>query len=199
MWLDEAEPTPFRSVVHRLVNPTNFNASLSELVEPDDIGALLAFVGTQTDNAEKAIRASFAPSLGYETPYPKRRFGDGTYPVLYTALELETAAAEVMHWARPSSWIFYCHCEMQYSGMTFDLVGLEVHYPGLISDDYRYCWMIGSLARERADACRVVSARKSGGINLPIFTEHTVRDVLLHGLLKLAGTVENISIERFPP
>lgn len=32
----------------------------------------------------------------------KRRFSDGTYPVFYSALSLETASAEVAYWFRES-------------------------------------------------------------------------------------------------
>jgi hypothetical protein len=113
-------------------------------------------------------------------PFPTGRFSDGSHPVLYTAVEPETAGSEYSHWA-PSAFfadggrpyqirvhLFSCH----FAGTVKDLRPFHVTFPGLTDPhDHRECQAIGSAALAEGLAGLIsVSARRLTGTTLPIFS-----------------------------
>lgn len=117
--------------------------------------------------------------------YPGR-FHDGTWPCLYTALEAETARAEMAYHAgrrfrRPDGRVRDVHYKlvgMVFNGQVFDLRGREETWPDLVGPDeasYPFCQRLAHEARERgADGLLTTSARRAAGTCLPVFERRSV-------------------------
>ena len=119
--------------------------------------------------------------------YALSRYGDGTWPVLYTAAEVDTAIHEVAYHAR-KQW------QSDWDGVTPEFVSPTLVYVLKMEDadyevvpfsddvvhpiDYSKCHGIAAEARRRGVAGLVApSARKSGGLCLPVFV---AKVLLLH-------------------
>jgi hypothetical protein len=145
--------------------------------------------------ADEAISLCFQPSEAYPTPFPRGRFGDGTYPVCYSALEIETSIEEVAHHQKkPINELrhprYFRILRCSFSGVALVLVGHEQSYPDLISpteSGYPFCRSLAGEARGAGhDALRTPSARRPGGICLPVFTESTLTDRVEIGEVEMA-------------
>ena len=113
------------------------------------------------------------------------RFSDGSFPVLYGAIEVQTAEAEVKHWfgkyagapagARTAS---YMHFTFRFNGGVKDLRRKQADWPELTHDtDYGFCNNLGAEAAATGlDGLLAPSARNEGGTNLPAFARQAVGD-----------------------
>ncbi|MGQ0664735.1 MAG: RES family NAD+ phosphorylase [Pseudomonadota bacterium] len=109
---------------------------------------------------------------------PKTRFSDGSWPVFYGALELETARDEVQHHhARdvltdPSHpWTaYYRYFRCAFTGSTKDLRSKLAEWPELVCEDWTFCQKLGREAHgSDLDGLFSPSARTTDGTNLPVF------------------------------
>lgn len=133
--------------------------------------------------AQEMVDKSFRAAFGGEKPYGTSRFGDGTIPVYYSALDELTCQRELKfhternlseqseHLARHNRFFSLIGCEFQ--GTAADLLGHEVRYPELISrseDGYPFCREIGMEAvRKDIQGLLAPSARNRGGTCVPVF------------------------------
>jgi hypothetical protein len=127
----------------------------------------------------------YSTAIGYpfiSEPFMASRYGDGTYPVWYGSLELETTIHETaFHMVRNISDIegvteviereravYRIDCQ----ALLIDLEGKQGKYPQLVSDSYAHTQEIGRrLHREGHPGLLAPSARRCDGLNSVIFNE----------------------------
>ena len=134
---------------------------------------------------QKLIEKLFTPK--HWTKGMKRfatRYSDGSFPVLYGALEAQTAEAEIKHWfsrrvsgdptCARTAW--YTRIRYRFSGKVKDLTPKQVDWPALTHDnDYKFCNELGAEAvASDLDGLLAPSARNEGGTNLPAFAKRAV-------------------------
>jgi hypothetical protein len=116
---------------------------------------------------------------GSPPTFAKGRFGDGSYPVFYSALEMKTCVEEVRHRlkdARAAAPIdrYFQFIACDFSGVVLELCGKEKDHPELVSkteDGYPFCQALAADARNSGiDSLHTPSARNAGGICTPIFS-----------------------------
>jgi hypothetical protein len=152
---------------------------LSRGLDPGSIAdakEALARVGTPI-TAGEAVDYSFQPR-GAPATFGRGRFGDGTAPVFYAALEKETCQAEVKHHAEKEAAAdllprFYHLLACEFDGHVAVLIGKEAEHPELISsteDGYPFCQALARQAREAGiRAFYTRSARHPAGTCTPVF------------------------------
>lgn len=153
---------------------------LSRGLDPNSIGdakAILALVGAPF-TPDGAVAYSFTQHDSPPT-FGKGRFGDGSYPVYYSALEMETCEEEVRHRLREAKAavpfdMYFQFIACDFSGAILHLCGSEGAHPELVSkteDGYPFCQALAQVARNSAiDAFHSPSARRTGGICAPVFS-----------------------------
>lgn len=144
-------------------------------------------------------------------PYLNSRFGDGTYPVWYGALALETTIHETAyHMMREELKIeglnevvyreravYDVHCR----ALLVDMTGKESSYPALIADDYHFTQQLGRrLQGEGHPGLIAPSARHAGGCNVVVFRRATLSNPLLSCYLSYAFDPRHslLTVERQP-
>ena len=145
-----------------------------------EIREALTAVGS-TSTAEELCDAPFRPKRRLRR---RTRYSDGTYPVFYSSLDLETAAAEIRHWfpvvmGRPKTarTAYYRRLECTFSGREKDLRGKVAEWPDLVhATDYGFCNRLGAEARELELDGLVVPSARHGGANLPVFRRGAISD-----------------------
>ena len=122
----------------------------------------------------------------FDAPFrPKRRlviatrYSGGSYPVFYSALDPETAEAEVAHWfskgfggsPQGQRSAYYQRFTCLFEGGEKDLREKQREWPELVHDsDYTFCNRIGAEAvRLGLDGLVVPSTRRENGSNQPVF------------------------------
>ena len=116
--------------------------------------------------------------------FPRSRFSDNSFPVLYSSLDIQTAEAELKYHASDSNYwgcpkkprtFYYSTFRLDFSGSVKDLRDHSATCPELTSDHYAYCNKIGVLAvKIGLYGLLVPSARRREGTNLPIFDERAI-------------------------
>ena len=113
----------------------------------------------------------------------RTRFSDGSFPVFYSALEVETAEAEMKHRvpiynknSDKRKTFFYSKFSCDFHGLEIDLRTKVREWPDLIHDnDYSLCNRIGAEARRlELDGLVTWSARREDGVNLPVFSRQAI-------------------------
>jgi hypothetical protein len=131
---------------------------------------------------KEAVDYSFQ-RRGDPSIFGKGRFGDGTAPVFYAALEKETCQAEVKHHAEKEAAVdalprFYHLLACDFKGLVAILIGKEVEHPELISpteEGYPFCQALARRAREaRVRSFYTRSARHPAGTCTPVFARPNV-------------------------
>ena len=134
-------------------------------------------------SAETVVDDAFRPRADKPTPFPKRRFGDGSMGVYYSALEERTCKREVGYhlWrefadTRTAGFTHsrrYAFVRCEYEGNTAELRGKEGEHPDLVSqtaNGYPFCQ---ALAREATSnditGFLTRSARDRTGTCVPVF------------------------------
>lgn len=112
------------------------------------------------------------------------RFSDGSFPVLYGAVEPRTAEAEARHWfskhvsGKPAGerTVWYTRFTYRFSVKVKDLRPKQLKWPDLTHDnDYEFCNKLGAEAVATGlDGLVAPSARNKGGANLPAFARGAV-------------------------
>jgi hypothetical protein len=147
----------------------------------EDAKAILALVGAPF-TPDDAVAYSFTQH-GLPPTFGRGRFGDGSHPVYYSALEMETCEEEVRHRLRDAKaavpfdmYFHFIACD--FSGAVLNLCGNEGAHPELVSkseDGYPFCQALAVTARNEAiDALHTPSARKAGGICTPVLSRPTL-------------------------
>ena len=168
-----ADDTVAEMLLQRGIEPENVRDFL-DLISPADVTV------TPADALDNAFRArEDRPS-----PFPPGRFGDGTHPVYYSALEERTCKEELSFHLRATDQSrhprFYSLIQCRYQGMTVDLRGRQADYPDLVSDTkrgYPFCQMLARQAlKNGTDAFFTASARHHDGTCVPVFTRTSLSD-----------------------
>lgn len=142
-----------------------------------DAKAALALVGAPV-TPEGVVAYSFSKH-GSPPTFRTGRFGDGSHPVFYSALEMETCEAEVRHRLKDAKSAapfdrYFQLIACSFSGVTVDLCGKEKDCPELVSKTeagYPFCQALAVQARNSGiDGLHTPSARNTGGICTPIFS-----------------------------
>lgn len=143
----------------------------------EDAKETLAFVGFTT-TPQDAIAYSFTKH-GSPPAFGKGRFGDGSFPICYTALERETCEEEVRHHLQEAIAAvrftrFYQLIACDLSGVVLDLCRREHDHPELVSkteSGYPFCQALAQTAKgSGVEAFHAPSARRNGGICTPVFS-----------------------------
>ena len=145
-----------------------------------------------SDKPEDLCDGPFRPKPRLQKVGHRTRFSDGTFPVFYSALEPETADAEVRHWFRNIAGkptkprtAYYSRFSCDFEGSIKDLRPMHAEWPNLTHDsDYRFCNSLGSEAvASRLDGLLTPSARNPNGTNVPVFQRRAVSNPLVHALV----------------
>jgi hypothetical protein len=190
--IEGASVTKRTDVVFKLVAllSTNIEAILiARGHDPDSVNAALeavSDVGIPFD-LEGAIEYSFQAKT--QPPlFGLGRFGDGTYPVFYSALEDTTCIEEVRYHRRAELGrllsgdlpfpLYFTLVRCEFRGQTIVLRGYEKTYPDLISPTERGYPFCRSVARWSqtvgAQALHSTSARRHDGTCVPVFVRECI-------------------------
>ena len=133
-----------------------------------------------SDSRGDLIDSAFRPkSKLLKAPF-QSRFSDGTFPVFYAALELETANVEVAYWFRKTIGNpkkprtgYYLRFSCDFNGTAKDLRPKKNEWTNLTNPhDYSFCNKLGAEALEIGiDGFLTPSARKTNGTNTPVFSK----------------------------
>ena len=147
----------------------------------EDAKAVLALVSTPV-TPNDVVGYSFTKH-GAPPIFGKGRFGDGSFPVFYTALERETCEEEIKHHLQEAIATvpftrFYQLITCEFSGVVLDLCGKERDHPDLVSkteSGYPFCQALARTARSSGiEAFHTPSARRNGGICTPVFSHSSL-------------------------
>lgn len=151
--------------------------------ESGEVVQFLKFHGAAFEPKDLVDRTFMRKPRLAKTRYATR-FSDGSFPVLYGAMETRTADAEARHWfsrhacgtpARERT-VWYTRFTYRFSGKVKDLRPRQREWPALThDDDYRFCNKLGAEAVATGlDGLLAPSARNRGGVNLPAFAREAV-------------------------
>ena len=172
----------------------NDNEFLSELnLDAESRGELLDLLsdGLPQDPIRELIDGPFRPRTKLRN---RTRFSDGSFPVFYSALAMETAQAEVAYWfgkvyaGRPQSarTAYYQSFRCTFEGLEKDLRPKKQDWPDLVHDsDYSFCNRLGAEAREQGVDGLIVPSARHEGANMPIFARKAVSDPELEGIVTI--------------
>jgi len=133
------------------------------------------------------------------------RFSDGSFPVFYSALEMETAEAETCHWFRkivgkpntPRTGYYLCfRCD--FDGLVKDLRSKHMEWVELTDEDYEFCNKLGAEAVQLdLDALLSPSARKADGTCVPVFTRTSISNpqAVTHVAVTYDPSTDNVQLE----
>lgn len=171
--------------VMRLANPRNDIAALEGLGMSDAGTAdILGLLKTRANpgGLDVLVESSFDEWNKYGPPFGwPTRFSSGEWPVLYAALDKGTAEDEIRyHRGRDLLTLtvprrfFYRLIELEYCGITIDLGMQTTVWPALTDPEpttaYPFCQELGREgSAEGIAGFLTVSARRAGGINVPVF------------------------------
>lgn len=180
-----------RPVVRRVYRVAVIPADVREVAEEDGL--------TPAQVAE--LVALRAPLTVLDAPFgPSRyrqgsRFSDGSFPVFYSAEDIETARLERGHHVAkqaaednlPETTEYFGQWSCEFNGELRDLVPFRERWPELTADEYPPCQLLAKQARlDELDALRTPSARHApDGVCLPVFTRHSLSALEHHGLVAI--------------
>lgn len=129
----------------------------------------------------------------------KTRFSDGSYPVFYSALEAETAEAEVAFWfgreyvgaPKSSRTAYYQRFRCMFNGIEKDLRPKARAWPDLVHDsDYSFCNQLGAEARASGIDGLVVPSARAEGANMPVFLRSALSDPKLDEVVAVTYSID---------
>jgi hypothetical protein len=154
-------------------------------------------------SVKAVVDDTFVPKPQYPTPFPIRRFGDGSAAVYYSALQVKAAKAEIAFHMRgkledglPRD---YCLIDCSFRGFVYWLCGHEIKHPQLISQDksgYPFCQTLANDLRQSSQGLFTPSARLSGGICTPVFLRNALSKETPRYWLRLTLKNGNIHFEK---
>jgi hypothetical protein len=176
----------------RLSNSKSKVEALMEMgVDPDDIDGSMKYFGEIDVSPEKHLDWIFS-SHGQQGQ-SQSRYTDGAIPVLYCALNIETASAEVAHWLPhplEGQVFYYFVLAVEFLGDYKNLCDL-VPVPDFLTGEakagaYGRCLRVTkSAVMENLDAWMTPSARHHRGVCFPIISRSAVRKLKLVNHLKI--------------
>lgn len=136
------------------------------------------------------------------------RFSDGTFPVFYSSMDEATAESEVRYWFPRYTGIsarkftkYYRIFSRKFNGLGKDLRPKSPSWPDLLhGDDYTFCNMLGEEAvNSGLDGLITFSVRKSGGVNLPVFSRAALSEPVSLSYLQMTYDPHTgeVSTQRF--
>ena len=140
---------------------------------------------------EGLLDAPFRLKLKFREP---SRFSDGSFPVFYSSLDLETAHEEIgFHFQKFSGkptntrTVYYQQLSCTFLGLEKDLRSKLAEWPDLTHDaGYAFCNKLGAEARETGiDGLLTPSARYEG-TNLPVFNRDSLSQAQLGHVVKIS-------------
>jgi len=193
--LDEIPTVRNLRRIYRLANLIRDDEFLVELgldvLGEQELKELLVAAGYET-SLEELCDAPFRPKRHLSRA---TRYSDGSYPVFYSALDPETAEAEVAYWfskgfggsPQGQRSAYYQSFTCLFEGGEKDLRGKQGEWPELVHDsDYTFCNRIGAEAVQlELDGLVVPSARRENGSNQPVFSRHAISEPKTQGLVKI--------------
>ncbi len=164
---------------------------------------------TMTDRAFHYTTAIEYPFT--HEPYLNTRFGDGTFPVWYGAVTLDTTIYETAYHMIKSELqieglneivyreraVYDIHCR----ALLINLSGKETQYPELIASDYNFTQQIAlRLQREGHPGLIAPSARFHNGENVVVFRKEILSNTRLHCYLsyEFDPHTHSVTVERQP-
>ena len=130
----------------------------------------------------------YTTAIGYPfttQPFMLSRYGNGTYPVWYGSLDLDTTIHETA-WHMHNELLAIdglneivirerAVYEVDCCAVLLDLTGKTTEYPALTDNDYAFTQQVGHRVQgEGHPGLLAPSARKMGGTNAVIFKEHVL-------------------------
>jgi hypothetical protein len=182
--------------VFRIANPLRVRAALVDLkADLQDALETIDFLGMSgADDAEFMLNAPFQddPTTSYKLR--PTRFSDGTWKVFYSALETETAEAEMAYWCRRELQseppgllrLYYRELKCHLRGKGYDLRPMRPEWPFLTGEveNYSECQAVARKAKEaQADAMLCPSARLDSGTTSPVFVRPALSEAAILGLV----------------
>ncbi len=182
--LKEVPRTHLEVQAFRLVSDRNVERACAEYgLSAQETEEVFRFLGPEYASHQDILNSLLA------SPFKPRhllqiaptRFSDGSIRVSYSALEKETAEAEVISWTTRSATegvtksvtLHYNFLAFRFAGEHKDLRGYIKDFPLLIASPpsgYEFCNQIGAEAKaEGLDALLTLSARRELGNCLPVF------------------------------
>ena len=173
---------PFRYAYHE----EDANLLQEMGIAPENTQEMLVFLRdrNKSDSLESLLDKPFKPKP--QLAPQATRFSDGTIPVFYSALELETAEGEVASWyvkyalnnASDERTAYYRRFTCNFQGDVKDLGPYSEAMPYLIQDKangYPHCNRIGAAAvSEALDGLLTPSAQTPKGTCLPVFSREAL-------------------------
>lgn len=137
----------------------------------EEVADLLRETGNKASLAD-LLNAPFRPkrTLG-KTGFRVTRYSDGSFAVFYSALDAETAEAEVRHWStRAGRRAWYQRFACDFTGSVKDLRPKRKAWPGLThGSDYGLCNKLGVEAKKKSLDGLLAPSARCDGTNLPVF------------------------------
>jgi hypothetical protein len=147
-------------------------------ISPENIDGVLTFLDSQGEKGDPLLYIQKPFSAKPQFVRNQTRFSDGSFPVYYGALELETARAEVEYHMRHSfggySPVYFCEVSCDFEGSVKELRDRIHEFPFLIANKedggYDRCNEVGREAvAEHLGGLLTASARRREGTCLPVF------------------------------
>jgi len=140
---------------------------------------------------EQILDGPFSPKpLLHGKPH-QTRFSDGSIRVYYSALDYQTAEAEMYYWTikpllegTPRAWtVLFQRAACRFTGLVKDLRPKAAEWSFLTADDgYEVCNQVATEANSaRLDGLLSQSARRPEGTTLPVFKRECLSDARLDG------------------
>ena len=175
-----------RRQVVRLANIPREDDFIAELgldaQSREELGTLVARL-RRSSSLDELCDAPFRPKRRLRRQLDPSRFSDGSFPLFYSSLDAATVESEIRHWLprrigtpqepRP---VHYQRFSCTFEGTEKDLRPKLAEWPDLVHDsDYSFCNQLGAEAvRLGIDGLVTPSARRSGGVNLPVFKRQAI-------------------------
>lgn len=153
----------------------------------------------------------YSTAIGYPfvtEPFMASRYGDGTFPVWYGSLELETTIHEtVYHMVRDienvagvnevvmrERAVYTVACQ----ALLLNLEGKEKTYPNLVANSYAYTQEIGRRLHREGHPGLLSPSARCQGMNAVILNEKVLSDPLNHCYLlyRYDPTQRRVEVER---
>lgn len=203
-----------RNIVSLRVSQNLFDDLVDDADETNTL--IAAEMRIKNDIEPGAIPRAFHYSTAIEYPFKTEpfmisRYGDGTYPIWYGSLELDTTIYETCwHMFNELSGIegmnetvtreraIYC---VDCRALLFDLVSKRDDFPDLIAEHYTFTQQVGKrVQREGHPGLLTPSTRHPEGTNAVIFQQDILDNARLNCYLTYTYDPEQnrMSIEREP-
>jgi len=204
----------FRNIVSRRKSENLFDDLTGEDPDLHDV-AVRAEMRVKKDIPGGIISRGFHYSTAIEYPflterYVASRYSDGSFPVLYGSMDLETSIYETAyHMAKFESQsegidevivrdraVYLIHGR----AVIIDLTNKRITYPQLLSGEYSFTQQIGKRLGEEGHPGIMAPSARCEGVNIVFFKIEVLSDPRMHCFLtyRLDPRTWTITVERQP-